>query len=620
MNNLMSDFVPSLDIGMAAGNSARLLRGSVAIILAILVIGGIKLFIKISTRNEKVKSYLPFILKLYVAFIAGALILWSNDYGITSYTCFSFIYLCIIIKFYKRNIKKILKSVFLYVLVSICSVFLVMLLITRGDIMSWISFTEGVSQSQAWYFGTTPQEKSFFIYNIDNNFITLFTFMLALFYLYKLFKKDHSVSTIIRYGAPAYLLLSGFFATNMYKLLSGGAYREVTYLILLIIIFSEFTSLLKKGMKLEWTTRLRPTIMIILLLFSSSYCLYNGIDKILERHPGAYFEGLNGYITDLAPSLNSAAKKIGHDKIFSTYSSAVEIITNQFQPSGNDYIIHVLGEKQRQKYLSSFLKGDFAYAATIRNSYTNWEYWIRNANWYFYRQLYNQYNPAFVTDYEMFWEKSKEKNILHPEMTMNIERLTNHSFKIKLNTKDPTINGTADVSISYHTERNKSFFKTLAFQNMIFVQEVSQMQFIDNTGYCNFFIPKNSDCYYIPITIVNGSGEVILDSYPNTGFGFVLNQVKVEGVFLNPFNYLFLSNVDDENWQNGISRSESTLLLQNTIENQLIINGAKKLRAEDGKCISVFKTETVGDYIRVLSTEQTDLSAFAYPNGIEAIK
>jgi hypothetical protein len=619
LNNLMPEFLPSFNIGLTVGNSARLFRGTAPIILAILAIFGIKLLLRLCEKYNYIKAHISTVINVYLAFITGMMMLWSNDYGIASGICYFLVYNCVLIKKYKNNIKKILFFLLLYITVGFCSIILAVAVITHGNISNWFEFTYGVSSSQSWYYGIFI-EKSFFLYDMDFGYITIFILALALFYIYKLFKTEYSMKSIIRYGAPAYLLLSGFFAANIYKLMSGSVYREVAYLILLIVIISELYLLLRNVMKFYFSKYIRSSAVIILLLFSTLFCFYSGLSEVFKQHSGEYFDSLNGYITELAPSLNLAKQKIGNDMVFSTYSSAVEVITNQFQPSGSDYIIHVFGEKQRNKYLNSFNNADFKYAATIRESYTSWEYWIRNANWFFYRELYNHYTPEFATEYEIFWRRTEKENVLHPSLTTKVDKVNDHSYRITVKTDDPTINGTADVSVSYATKRNESFFKNFAFNRMIYVTEISQGQIAADSSYCNFFMPPSHDNYYIPVTIINGMGEAVLSCCPNTGFDFALEKANVEGIYLNPFNYLFLSSLSDVNWNNGISRSEPILLLDNTKENQIALSCARKLKSIEGVYVTVSGIETTENYIRVTCSENQDLSTFSYPNKIEVIQ
>ena len=69
------------------------------------------------------------------------------------------------------------------------------------------------------------------------------------------------------------------------------------------------------------------------------YCLSS------VKHPlypqGIYIAEMGGDLYNKANAVISSKEFLKCNKIFSTYASAVECVTKQFQPSGYDYIIHV---------------------------------------------------------------------------------------------------------------------------------------------------------------------------------------------------------------------------------------------------------------------------------------
>lgn len=107
---------------------------------------------------------------------------------------------------------------------------------------------------------------------------------------------------------------------------------------------------------------------------------------------GAYVPELDGWFTN-GESLSATAAMLEGEPYFSTYASALETIHGVYQPTGTDYIIHVLGEEQRQDYLEQFVQGEYPWAVTIQRYYNGsvWEWWVQRANWYFYRELYANY-------------------------------------------------------------------------------------------------------------------------------------------------------------------------------------------------------------------------------------
>ena len=89
---------------------------------------------------------------------------------------------------------------------------------------------------------------------------------------------------------------------------------------------------------------------------------------------GVYVEKLGGCLTYLGEDIIEAGEFLNGEEVWATYASAQEALQDTFQPSGTDYIIHVMGDRQREEYLNMFRTGDFRHAATMRKSYAKWEY------------------------------------------------------------------------------------------------------------------------------------------------------------------------------------------------------------------------------------------------------
>lgn len=93
--------------------------------------------------------------------------------------------------------------------------------------------------------------------------------------------------------------------------------------------------------------------------------------------------------------------------IWSTYASLLEAENGSFQPSGEDYIIHALGKQGRQEYLDDFRQIQPDYVTTIRRNFFQYETWVVNESWDFYRLMLNNYTAITRTPYAVVWEKNK---------------------------------------------------------------------------------------------------------------------------------------------------------------------------------------------------------------------
>ena len=61
-----------------------------------------------------------------------------------------------------------------------------------------------------------------------------------------------------------------------------------------------------------------------------------------------------GIMTELGDDILATEAFLNGEEFWSTYASAQEVQQGTFQPSGTDYIIHVMGDRQREEYLNKF--------------------------------------------------------------------------------------------------------------------------------------------------------------------------------------------------------------------------------------------------------------------------
>lgn len=208
--------------------------------------------------------------------------------------------------------------------------------------------------------------------------------------------------------------------------------------------------------------------------------------------------------------------------MFSTYASAREVLTDQFQPSGTDYIIHVLGDSSREEYLNCFNEGNFDYVVTMRREFTLWEYWVVRANWFFYREMYNNYQPVYSNSYETYWEKnySNKENSIYNSYNVQIIDIDDTTKKLIIQT-DVNINGFADVYLDYSVEKNSVF----VFNPMLHVANTQPWAVHFDS---NFLRAEGAE--YIPITVKNGYGEVTITSNPQKHTTLNVNAVSCDRI------------------------------------------------------------------------------------------
>lgn len=601
-------FIGALDFGMKPGNSARLIRIAIMPCLMLIFYLGYKFFK--NTKNEFILKHRNLLAKISVAFLSGIAILWSNDGGIATYITVSFIYFLLLIKEHKKNIKYILRDTFMYILVSVLAFFIVLTIVTRGNVISWFEFTLGVSSYQNWYYTEAPDKLNISIYDIDLSLYNVLMIVIAIYYIYKIFKAEDSADTM-RYSILNIAVISSIVSTYLYQLLSGGISNDILNLVFLVWIVCTVIQIAQKYIRDQ---KICKTVKNIVLIISCATIIGNVSDEMVkfrDRRTSLYIEELGGYFSKLGDSIEYALKRVGNDKIFSTYATAVEVATNQYQPTGIDYIIHAMGDKKRENYLEIFRQGDFKYVTTTDRDYHEYRYWIKNSNWFFYRELYKNYVPTFATEYNVFWEKSNKDNSLTDVLNdakIIVKKRNKSKSVITVETKDKNFSGVADVKLSYKSGKAIRFLKTGAINRYVYVKDTTGNS-ITSLKCVNYNIPKNSDGYYVPITIVNGKGSIEVLSYPMIDNYLNIENAELINIYDVNFKYCVLNKKK--------KISGNLLYVDATDENRVILNGVKSIKIGEIES-KVLEYKEEGKYL-VLNVEK-DAKSFEYPNFFEVIK
>ena len=159
----------------------------------------------------------------------------------------------------------------------------------------------------------------------------------------------------------------------------------------------------------------------------------------------------DGWIGDQAEKLATEKELTAGKRLFGTYSSALEAMTGQLQPTGTDYIIHALGDRQRLAYLQTFQQGEFlTIVVTPSPKVAPPERWSRNANWWFYRELYRYWQPVANTfqsgGMHLFWERTGTDNNLNVETTAAASAIQYQGKGVELTIQDSSSGKTGLIS------------------------------------------------------------------------------------------------------------------------------------------------------------------------------
>ncbi len=520
----------AFEYALKNGNSARMVRAFVLPLVCLGLIAGYEI-IKRRPGDRKMMS-----LFILASFFSGFAFPWGNDYGISVWLCLV-IMLIVVTLSRIRSVPKTLLLTPAAVCLSLLGAVLAAAVFTLGNLPAWMHTTFGIGGFQGWYPNTV---KHFYIFDIDLTWCSALQAILCICYIMRLFKERGTGNAVIRYGLPCLANMTGFCAMNEYYMISGDSAREVGLIIMTLTVAYEISARIlayfpeaKVMRSLLFTAGICACVWIIPEVYDEF------IRQKLAVKPGEYIPEMGGRVTELSDSLLKAKTMPGDEKIFSTYASAMELVTGQFQPSGTDYIIHVMGDENRAAYLDDFSKGDFRYAVTIKETFSPWEYYIQRSNWYFYRELYRNWHPVRANQYQLYWERNEAGQDLissQDEFPISVSVEQNEPTKVRIMIRtDESVTGYADLAIDYTVNKNGTALSRLMYQRMLYISE-DKNSFSELPWYgTNYLRPAGRE--YIPVSIVNGYGEILLSSVPRENTNLTLNSAVCEEIFTVPFAY-----------------------------------------------------------------------------------
>ena len=185
----------------------------------------------------------------------------------------------------------------------------------------------------------------------------------------------------------------------------------------------------------------------------------------------------------------------------------------------------------------NFFEGGFKYVGTINSTFNYWETWIRNANWFLYREIYRLYEPGFKNRYMTIWKRSN-RNITNTKISdtsnfkISINYLRKNSAKISVRTCE-NYQGVLDVAISCKSQLNDSFASALIVNRIIEVEDCKGFGYNDGVLNFNKWNLPSSYNGYVPITINKGYGEIILTAEPSKNSNIIIRSIKANNFFAN---------------------------------------------------------------------------------------
>lgn len=531
-----------LELAASNGNSARMIRSGSLPLAVLLAALGLWLWRRYAPQPgaKGLRRMLPLHPAVLIPLLAGALVPWSNDMGAALYLAVSLAYGLLLLRRYKADGKRIVLAVLRYIAVSVCGLGVSVLAISMGHPFAWLRQTRGSGAYQAWYYGGTAAEKVTDITQVPTSPVFWAVLALAGAFAALVFAAKSEGAALS--AAGGFTLCAAMVLWHAaYCVLSCSANGPISGCGVVLAALAP--------MGLLWALRrcglpgrngcagLARRLLAPACALLAALVLCAGLTGQMRARRAGRGEGysrvdsLGAWLGDQAGRLATEQGIAAGARVWGTYAGALEAMTDQFQPAGTDYIIHVLGDGQRFRYLTLFQSGACDLVETPSYKVSEYERWSRNANWWFYRELYRYWEPLNTTyacgGMHIFWHRTGVDNSQPVETQVQIRQEAPGTVAVTV-TAPQGFNGVADVTLSYGFHAPFRLGGTGDFLLVESLTEQALCAAIDRPIWgVNYFIPTDKTTYDIPVTIQNGTGTVRLQSVPETG------EVTVENAAVN---------------------------------------------------------------------------------------
>ena len=201
-----------------------------------------------------------------------------------------------------------------------------------------------------------------------------------------------------------------------------------------------------------------------------------------------------------------------------------------------------------------------------------WEAWIRNSNWFFYRELYKNYKPIYTNNYLDIYIKKKKQDInpiKNPDI--KIKKINKRAYAIDIDINEK-VNGYADVEIDFDIVCKKKFLKIFYFKHLI---KVSDAALYDKKVRPIFLSVKHPQI--IPATIVNGKARLYVDSLKKF-LEIKIKSIKVENYYKTPASFVEIANINNNLLElNSLDINKSSVMKAKKIKIENIVYNVKRV-------------------------------------------
>ncbi|MBW0145802.1 hypothetical protein [Sphingomicrobium clamense] len=401
--------------------------------------------------------------------VAGFGLLWSNDSGIpVLLALLGAAVLC-----HLRDWRRMAVTLFSILGTAFLTATLSLLIVTRGEPLAWLRYNfVSVPSEQIWYFGQWGREDRLLSASDLWHLISPMTAFQRLSLLILLIGILVAVVRRLRgRGAPARLSSYLFVATASLGMallpqLGGHVYPSYFYSIVMVAWASPFIVFgpqIFRALKRYKDVLLSASVIGTIALMGAVVAVQSRVtQKLIENRADEPFVDALGFHVErqIAEEMDAFARimrRLDIDRssgpsLLSTYTSQMNIITgNERTPTPYGSIIHALGSKARDEYVSVVAERKVSAVTIISPSYNAWGDWAMRANWPFFRALAKNYRPVARGSQHILWVSRDGEDVSEGPANCEISRMGDRKWTLHVRAGGA---GMVDLGITMRIEKS----------------------------------------------------------------------------------------------------------------------------------------------------------------------
>lgn len=392
---------------------------------------------------------------LFLGFITGLILLWSNDFAIP--TAFLFMWLILANALYCKEFN--LKEICIYLGTALISWATLLFIVTKGHPVELLQYNYiDVANDQWWFFGS--YDESARILNIQQLgllFPETRRPLIVLAFMLILWTRTKSTELMLVIWIGVVLLAGGVLAS-----VGGhvGGYFGGFYFWAMTAFGITLSRLAWLGLPSDLgKVRIEPpNFPIIISYFAFSvafFFMYLSIQSLnLATSTAAkdpkrfYVEELGGYLGVEWRGYINLARSTNEVKVFEEYWGLWSATRRIFPDWPVDAVIHALGSVRTKA--ADLVKNGQVIITSRESAMPNWVGWNMSESYWFYKDLLREWKPIYQSPMTTVWQKGSQ-NVLSIEVPCQII----DGNKMIISVDRP---GFLEVDVSYLVDGVRSLF------------------------------------------------------------------------------------------------------------------------------------------------------------------